>query len=176
MEQYEDDTDGALEQGLFTTHISAVESVQPVVLNHIIMSKKCLRRTKAKSSEHPRVSFELSRAGTDRYADVRGVADSGAQSNLCGVKDFEDAGFKLSELSPVQVKVRAANKNPINVLGAFHGVFKGIAPDGEVITCEGTVFVSDSVDGFYLSYDTMVDLLILSNNFPMIGEFKGSDS
>ena len=76
-----------------------------------------------KSNNHPRVSFQLSRQGTDNFVNVQGVADSGAQSNLWGLKEFEQAGFKQSDLKPVTIKVRAANKNPINIIGAFDVTF-----------------------------------------------------
>ena len=67
------------------------------------------------------------------------------------------------------IKIRAANKHPVNVLGAFRAVFSGSSPKGEVIKCDGVVYVSDSVQGFFLSYETMVDLLIINRDFPTIG-------
>ena len=61
VEQYEDSSDDSLEQEVFiTSQISAVESSQPIVLNHIIMSRNCLSIIETKSRDHPQVSFELS--------------------------------------------------------------------------------------------------------------------
>ena len=34
------------------------------------------------------------------------------------------------------------------------------------------MYISDSVNDFYLSYDTMLDLGILGRNFPSIGQFR----
>ena len=38
------------------------------------------------------------------------------------------------------------------------------------------VYVSDSVDGLFLSYDTMVDLLIINEKFPTIRSCSKTDS
>ena len=44
-----------------------------------------------------------------------------------------------------------------------------MSPKKEVISCDGIVYVSDSVTGFFLSYETMVDLLIINKDFPTVG-------
>ena len=44
-----------------------------------------------------------------------------------------------------------------------------MSPNKEVIRCDGIVYVSDSVTGFFLSYETMVDLLIINKDFPTFG-------
>ena len=161
----DEDPDEIFQQSSF--QVSAVEK-EPITLNKIIIHKKELRR--AKVTGHPQVSFELKHVAKDQYIPLVGIADSGAQTNLWGLDGFKEAGFELSDLKPVVVKIRAANKNPIKILGAFDAVFKGISPKGKILTCASTIYVSDMVTGFFLSYDTMVDLLILSRKFPTIGE------
>ena len=58
---------------------------------------------------------------------------------------------------PVSVTIRAAHKIPVNILGAFKPTFSGMSPKKEVNSCDGIVYVSDSVTGFFLSYEIMVD-------------------
>ena len=70
---------------------------------------------------------------------------------------------------PVSITIRAVNKIPINILGAFKANFSGMSPKEEVIRCDGIVYVSDSVTGFFFSYESMVDLLIINKDFPTIG-------
>ena len=139
-----------------------------IMLNNTIFSKNSLRKAKA-TTDHPRASVKIARHGTNKFAWVSALADTGAQSNLWGWKNFQEAGFCKKDLMPVSITIRAANKIPINILGAFKATFSGMSPKKEVIRCDGIVYVSDSVTGFFLSYETMVDLLIINKDFPTIG-------
>ena len=149
--------------------ISALETKKAIPLNERIFDKGTWR--KVKSKQHPQAQFYLGLAKHPHRQSVlvNGIADTGAQSNLWGLEDFKKAGFLPDYLSPVSVSIHAANKNPINVIGAFTGKFEGTTPNGDTVSCISTVYVSDSVAGFFLSFDTMVDLLILDRNFPTIG-------
>ena len=101
--------------------------------------------------------------------EISGIADSRPQANLWELNDFRAAGFLENCLRPVSMSICAANKNSIRIAGVFSGKFVGQAPNGDIISCIADIYVSDSVSGFYLSYDTMVDLLILDSTFPTIG-------
>lgn len=153
-----------------------ISQLSTISLQREIFSKSEWKR--AKFSEHPRVTFKLGILGRSALPNVtiQGIADTGAQSNLWGLQDFIKAGFSQSELKPVQLDVRAANRNPIKIIGAFQGQFHGESPQGQTVSCNAMVYVSDAVSGFYLSYDTMVDLLIIDNNFPTIGGAQSSPS
>ena len=70
---------------------------------------------------------------------------------------------------PVFVTILAANTIPVNILGAFKATFSGMFSRKEVIRCDRIVNVSDIVTGFFLSYETMVDFLIINKDFPTIG-------
>ena len=102
------------------------------------------------------------------------VADTGAQSDLWSLDEFLNAGYKISDLSPVSRSLNAANKSPIRIDGAFIASFSGLSPNGDRITCPSMVYVSRDVSTMYLSYDTMVDLGIVSHNFPQIGMYSAS--
>ena len=41
---------------------------------------------------------------------------------------------------PVSVTIRAANKIPVNILGAFEATFSGMSPKKEVISCDWIVY------------------------------------
>ena len=121
--------------------------------------------------EHPKAKFTIRFADKNmpHLVQVVAIADTGAQSNVWGLRDFEEAGFTTKDLTPSSLKIRAANANPMNIVGQFKGIFTGQSPNGEDISCRATVFVSDSVRGFYLSFDTMRSLLIIDERFPSIG-------
>ena len=119
-----------------------------IALKREIFSKGEWKR--AKFSEHPRVHFKLGilESSTVRNTTtIQGIADTGAQSNLWGLQDFLNAGFSPSDLKPVQLDVRAANKNPIQIIGAFQAQFHGESPHGQVVSCQAMVYVSDAVSG-----------------------------
>ena len=124
---------------------------------------------KAQFRSHPMISFKLSTEDWKVTADIRAIADTGAQSNLWGYNDFVSAGFDNSILSPVNSNFFAADKNPIPIVGGFGGVFEGISPDGKVISCRAMVYISDRVQGFFLSCDTLMHLRVIDPEFPKIG-------
>ena len=99
---------------------------------------------------------------------VMGIADSGAMSNLWGLKNFLAAGFCENELSSVSMDIRAANKNPLNIIGAFKAIIEGKTQNGDCPKCICQIYVSDSLDDFYLSYDSMLDLGIIDKAFPTV--------
>ena len=145
--------------------LSALESVDP----NKIISKSDLKRKY--SQEHPRVQVCVGKPGSAKQSTVMAVADSGAMSNLWSLKEFLDSGFKRSDLTPVTIDIRAANKMTLEIVGYFVAKIDGICNNGDVISCNAKIFVSDNVDDFFLSYDTMLDLGILARNFPTIGVF-----
>ena len=166
VEKYDDKCETLQQSSLEHLQISAIAKGTSVVLDRAIFQKKGLR--KAKVTDHPRLLFTLRHSICGRSARIDGVADSGTMSNLWGYKEFKAAGFGEEDLSPVSVKLRAANKNPISVLGAFVAVFEGVPPKNGIISGRGTVYVSDTVSEFFLSYDTILDLGVVSNKFPAV--------
>ena len=89
--------------------------------------------------------------------------------NLWGLKNFPGNGFSRSDLVHVNMDMRAANKNPINIIGAFKALIKGKSPSSEIVSSTCLVYISDCVNDFFLSYDTMLDLGIVDRSFPTVG-------
>ena len=149
-------------------------SENTISLNHQILSKRDLK--KARGPGHPRAEFSISlatprRGSVQPEAVVRGVVDSGAMSNLWSLQEFLNCGFTKSDLVQVKTDIRAANKNPINIIGAMYVTLKGRSPSGKILKSDSRVFVSDNVSDFYLSFDSMLDLGIIDCNFPTIGSY-----
>ena len=67
------------------------------------------------------------------------------------------------DLIPVSITIQAANKIPVNILGAFKATFNIKSPNKGEIRCDSIVYVSNSVTEFFLLYETMVDYLIINN-------------
>ena len=146
-----------------------------ISLNHEVISKSDLRKTRR--SEHPRAEFRVTLANSKRGNDqpeamISGVVDSGAMSNLWGLQNFIECGFLESDLMRVNMDIRAANKNPINIVGAINAILEGRSPSGEIISTSCLIYISNSVNEFYLSFDSMLDLCIIDKAFPTIGAYS----
>ena len=63
------------------TQIMSLHASKRIMLNKIIFSKNSLRKAKAKT-DHPRASVKIAKHGTNKFAWVSALADTGAQSNL----------------------------------------------------------------------------------------------
>ena len=63
------------------------------------------------------------------------------------------------------MKIRVANNHTVNILGGFEATFSGASTSKEIVNNIDIVYVSDFVDGYFLSYDTMVDLLIINESY-----------
>ena len=63
----------------------------------------------------------------------------------------------------------AANQYPIHICGAFFSSITGTSTDGTPIVTKSMIYVSQDVSGFFLSYETMMDLGTLSRDFPTPG-------
>ena len=138
-----------------------------IMLNNIIFVKKNFRR--AKTLDHPRASIKITKYGTNKFVMVSALADTGEQSSLWGWKSFQDAGFSMNDLIAVSSTIRTAKKIPIKILGAFRATVSGISPRNGVISCIGFIHDSVSVTWIFLSYKTMVELLIINRDFSTIG-------
>ena len=66
------------------------------------------------------------------------------------VTSYTEEAIKDVVLAGVgDVDIRAANKIPVNILGAFKATFSGMSPKNDVVSCNGTIYVSDSITVFF---------------------------
>ena len=121
--------------------------------------------------KHPRLKFNLQFESRHGSVSVNSIADTGAQSNMWGYRNYIDAGFLVSDLQPTSSQFCVADLSPLDVIGVFKAVFQGHAADGRVVSCRSLVYISKSVDAFFLSRDTLEDLYVINSSFPKIGQF-----
>ena len=74
------------------SQIMSLHASKRIMLNNTIFSKNSLRKAKA-TTDHPRASVKIARHGTNKFAWVSALADTGAQSNLWGGKTFRRLVF-----------------------------------------------------------------------------------
>ena len=158
-----------------TTHGSVGK---PLTLSHHIFTKGEWRR--ARLRDHPRIPITIqldslgrkgnasSDDGLTPHADVSAIADTGAQSDLWALSNFLACGFSRDDLHPIKMSLSAANRSPISIEGAFFAKLTTQSPTGDESSCRSMIYVSSSVQDMYLSYESLLNLGLLTSGFPSI--------
>ena len=162
------------------TVISHKTGQQAVVLDHHIFDDRNGWITR-RSPPQPTVSL-TARAHTKDYEElgyrlhtrtrqvtIAMTADTGCQSVLVGIKIIHRLGFKKSDLIPVKTKMSAVNRDVIPILGAVILRLSGKSGSGKVIETAQICYVTDMIEGAYLSREACTTLGIIPSDFPRIG-------
>jgi len=115
---------------------------------------------------HPKIS--------PKHIDV--VVDSGAQSCLWSRRDFLRHGFSSSDLIPVDHMMKAANAVPITIDGAALIRLSGHTNQGQYVEAAVMTYISPDANNFFLSREAMIQLGIVSPDFPTLGSTMNSTS
>ena len=107
---------------------------------------------------------------------VSAIADTGCQSCLAGLKLVKKLSVSVKDLIPVSLKMQAANNDSIRILGATIMRLSGKDDKGERRSTRQMVYVADNTDKLFLSREGCVDLGIIPDPFPTVGEAKESAS
>ena len=156
------------------THVP-IRQPPTVRLDHHIFTKGEWKRARLRN--HPRVSISVSLARTDKcqdpaaedkHAKVSAIADTGAQSDLWSLNEFLACGFSREDLHPISLSMSAANHSRIPIEGAFFAKLAMQSENGQIASCHSMVYVSGAVEAMYLSYESLLNLGLLSRSFPSI--------
>ena len=101
------------------------------------------------------------------------MADTGCQSCLALIKKL---GISARDLIPVDIRMQAANNNSIRILGTTILRLSGKNDEGEEQSTRQIVYVTDNADKLFLSREACIDLGIIPNTFPTIGEAEETES
>ena len=158
-----------------TTHGTINKPLPPSVSHHIFSKEEWKR---ARPQEYPGVaittSLDKSTQGNNRnlhqspdiHADVTTIVDTAVQSNLRSFADFLASGFTRADLHPIRLSLSAANRSPISIEGAFFAKLATRSPKGVESSCRSMVYVRSSAQDMYLSYESLLNLGLLSSDFP----------
>ena len=140
--------------------------------------------TKTDSEEQPYLNLQISTSKEDfkkfgyqrkikpSSSNVKVMADTGCQSCLAGVDILHKLNICTSDLIPTNMRMAAANKRPINILGAIIVSFKGKDIDGKILESRQMMYITDNTEKIFLSKEACRDLGIISHKFPKIGEMS----
>ena len=156
-------------------------------MDHHIFDKltKVWLRRRSKSQPYVRLQVKIRREDYDHLgfpfrvqqarSFVSAMADTGCQSCLAGLKVIKKLGVSIRDLIPVNIKMQAANNDNIRILGAAILRLSGKS-NGEERSTRQMVYVTDNTDKLFLSREACVDIGIIPNTFPTIGEAEETES
>ena len=97
------------------------------------------------------------------------IADTGCQSCLTGMNMAHSLGLKQKDLIPVRMKMNAANKAAIGILGAF---FIQLLVKSLIVArfqIRQISYVTEDNEKFFLSREACHNLGLIPDIFPTIG-------
>ena len=109
---------------------------------------------------------------------ITAVVDSDAQCCLClwGYRDCVNAGIQIEDLLTVRQKLSTVSQAGMLIHGAVILRMVRFSPAREEYTCAAIcvsmclcLYVSPDVSKFYFSQDAMMQLRIITDDFPLIG-------
>ena len=156
--------------------INSIVKQPHIILGHQVFTKGEWKRTR--QQEHPRVAITISIDSSEQakynghthaqhiQAEVSAIADTGAQSDVWSLSDFLAYGFSHDDLLPVNMELSAANRSPISIEGAFFAKLATKSHNGKGVSCcSMIIYVSSFVQSMYLSYESLLNLGVLSAIF-----------
>ena len=180
-----DEQSGAFE--LCTMVNGPVADINAITLDHHLYDNLCDRWHKRASDPQPYVRVHIGAFEEDyralgfalrkqvSVAELPAMADTGCQSCLMGIQVAERMGLNADDLIPVTMTMRAANEGGIPILGAMVVRFSGT--DSRAMTRETRqiAYITNTSDRIFLSRAACIDLGMIGETFPTIGEVIASD-
>ena len=180
-----DEQSGAFE--LCTMVNGPVADVNAIALDHHLYDNLCDRWHKRASDPQPYVRVHVGAFEEDyralgfalrkqvRAAELPAMADTGCQSCLMGIQVAERMGLNADDLIPVTITMKAAYEGGIPILGTMVARFSGT--DSRAMTRETRqiAYITNTSDRIFLSRAACIDLGMISDTFPTIGEVIASD-
>ena len=104
-----------------------------------------------------------------------GVADTGAMMVVLNVGVMKSLRLREEDLIPVSLKIAAANKSEIKLLGGILIIIRAFDENGRVRASRQLIYVADGCSGVFLSQRVCKDLRVIPEDFPKVGNFNGTD-
>jgi len=164
------------------TVASTEDEVRTLPLAHHLYDDMCDKWRKRISDPQPYVNLTLTNKREDykalgfnllkhtRAVTLPAMADTGCQSCLIGIKVVQQMGLSTEDLIPVSMTMKAANNKGIRILGAVVVRFVGNSDDARRLETRQIAYVTDTSDRIFLSRAACMDLGMISDRFPTLGE------
>ena len=165
--------------------VTSTDSTKGTSLAHHIFNKftKEWLRRRSKPQPYVRLQMSIQREDYNHFgfplkvpqaqSFVSAMADTGCQSCLAGLKVVKKLGLSVGDLIPVDIEMHAANNNNIRILGA---TILRLSGKNNKQSTRQMVYVTDNTDKLFLSREACVDLEIIPETFPTMGEAEETKS
>ena len=160
---------------------SADDGLRTLRLTHHLYDDMCDKWTKRASSPQTYINLALTNEREDynalgfdllkrtRAVSLPVIADTGCQSCLVDIGVTQQMGLSTKDFIPVSMKTKAANNKGIRIIGAVVIRFAGNTGTRRLETRQ-IAYVTDTSDCVFLSRAACVDLGMISDKFPTLGE------
>ena len=181
-----DKQDGAF-SSLSLIHSDTTLGLRSVILDHHLYDNMCNKWSRQPSKAQPFINLAMSTHKDDYQAlgftmtfpphscTIQGMADTGCQSCLCGLQIIRKLGMSEKDLMPVTMRMHAANKQDIKILGAAIVRLCGISKTGKQLQTRQILYITDNADKLFISREACIALGMISKDFPAIGEMASLD-
>ena len=99
------------------------------------------------------------------------MTDTGAQIVVASTKEMSSIGIRKTDLIPMANQVSTADDSRMGILGGMFVNISGHSVEGKKISTKCVCYIARGVKGLYISKSICKQLGILSQNFPLVGEF-----
>ena len=154
----------AVFEALCSVDDSSPISTLAITLDHHIYNEFCDLWEKRASDTQPLIDVSIQAFPSDMLAlgfsssfisptspvSCPAIADTGCQSCLADVSLLPKLGLQDRHLIPVSMKMTAANRQSIKILGALVLRISGTCPSGETLQTRQIVYFTDSSDRLFL--------------------------
>ena len=169
--------------------VTSLSNNNSIKLDHHIYNSLCDTWDRRNSDPQPCISISVLAVPSDsanlgvtplfnaptKSVRYDAMADTGCQSSLAGLELLNTLGLKPSQIIPVHMKMKAANDNNIEILGALPLRITGMSPSKNTYTTRQLVYFTPSARRLFLSKHACTELGLISTNFPTIGETLGTE-
>ncbi|XP_012943385.2 uncharacterized protein LOC106013107 [Aplysia californica] len=120
-------------------------------------------------SDAKSLGFPPSLRGSTSPVKYQAMADTGWQSCLAGVALLTRVSLTRRHLLPVNMKMTAANRGAIDIIGALPLRISGTSPSNTKLVTHQMVYFTTSTGRVFLSKQACLALGIIPPSFPIIG-------
>nr|KAG5706167.1 hypothetical protein BaRGS_025789 [Batillaria attramentaria] len=179
-----DDSSAVFDNLCSVTEDMSMSHANSVSLDHHVYNEFCKAWERRASDPQPFVNVTIRAVPTDaqslgfptslstptRPISYPAMADTGCQSCLAGMALLHKMGLTRSHLLPVNMKMTAANRGTIDIIGALALRISGTSPSKNRLATHQMVYFTTATDRMFLSKQACVALGMLPPSFPTIGE------
>ena len=153
-----------------------VSDAHAVLQDHHIYNEFCKALEKRASDPQPSLGFHTPLKNPTHPVTYPVMADTGCQSCLAGTALITKLGLDRQHLLPVNMKMTAANRGAIDIIGALALRISGTSPSKTTLKTHQMVYFTSSTDRMFLSKQACIALGMIPPSFPTIGRTDTSNT